>query len=401
MADPPFSPKSLGGLVLWLRGDLGVTLNPPTLTFPDALDNAAWTKNGATVTPDATLDPFGTSLADSLIEDGTLGVHSALQVAGSWVNGLTATVTWYVKAGTRSFVHVGTTNEGSWFNVGTGALGTNDGSTARSITAVAGFPGWFLLSVTITPTSSSVRLYMGSADNTPSYQGDGVSNVFAIRAEVSQPKVSAWADQSGLGNNVSQGTAANQPLWEAASFGGKPAVLTDGVNDNLRGTGASMLAVINGTQKPFTYAISGQFVTQVASAEMFAWSQSSSGLDFERFRLDAGPANYVTDRRDDGATVVSGIGPASGTAQHGWIHVMPGTTSSLFTDNAARGGDPTAYSNGVITNIDNFMLGAGDFAGPAGFSNSRIAEVIVYNRALSAADRARLYSYQKARYGTP
>jgi type II secretory pathway pseudopilin PulG len=48
-------------------------------------------------------------------------------------------------------------------------------------------------------------------------------------------KVSAWADQSGQGNNVLQGTALNQPLWEDNLKNGLSGVTFDG-NDALNVT---------------------------------------------------------------------------------------------------------------------------------------------------------------------
>jgi hypothetical protein len=40
--------------------------------------------------------------------------------------------------------------------------------------------------------------------------------------------VTAWADQSGNGNNVSQATAANQPTLETNFFGTNPGILFNG-----------------------------------------------------------------------------------------------------------------------------------------------------------------------------
>src|SRR5262245_29682685 len=45
--------------------------------------------------------------------------------------------------------------------------------------------------------------------------------------------VSAWADQSGNGNNVTNTTAANQPLWLDNTLNGLPVVRFDGANDEL------------------------------------------------------------------------------------------------------------------------------------------------------------------------
>ena len=48
--------------------------------------------------------------------------------------------------------------------------------------------------------------------------------------------VSSWADQSGNGYTASQATAANQPSYRVAVFGGQPAVRFDGSDDVLTHT---------------------------------------------------------------------------------------------------------------------------------------------------------------------
>jgi len=45
--------------------------------------------------------------------------------------------------------------------------------------------------------------------------------------------VSLWEDKSGNGNDLSQGTSANQPITDSVTIGGVNALSFDGVNDNL------------------------------------------------------------------------------------------------------------------------------------------------------------------------
>ena len=50
--------------------------------------------------------------------------------------------------------------------------------------------------------------------------------------------MSSWADQSGNGNNLTQGTASQQPLFCSLRIKGKPYVKSDGVNDVATSSGS-------------------------------------------------------------------------------------------------------------------------------------------------------------------
>ncbi|HTM77999.1 MAG TPA: hypothetical protein VL133_10260, partial [Devosia sp.] len=49
---------------------------------------------------------------------------------------------------------------------------------------------------------------------------------------LSGSQVTAWADRKS-GYSVAQGTGAARPLWSATSFGGKPGLTFDGIDDLL------------------------------------------------------------------------------------------------------------------------------------------------------------------------
>jgi hypothetical protein len=60
---------------------------------------------------------------------------------------------------------------------------------------------------------------------------------FSLRAAAgiteSGGNVSAWADQSGRGQNFAQATGASQPNYSATAFGGKPGVTFNGTSDHM------------------------------------------------------------------------------------------------------------------------------------------------------------------------
>src|SRR5262245_16583890 len=59
-------------------------------------------------------------------------------------------------------------------------------------------------------------------------------------------KVSTWADQSGGGFDLTQGTAGNRPTQVAAALGGKTVVRFDGVDDFIQAT-ATLADILTAT----------------------------------------------------------------------------------------------------------------------------------------------------------
>ena len=159
-------------------------------------DNAAWTpfSLNTTGTPqwvNAATAPDGTMTAEKLIPNTTsTNVHAIASTATIAVANSTAH-TWsvYAKADGYDWIAVvAYTNSISyltWFNVSTGATGTNAaGNTAHPPVAVGN--GWYKLSVTRTTASTVAQfiLYAANADNQPTFAGNGTSGVLVWGAQL-------------------------------------------------------------------------------------------------------------------------------------------------------------------------------------------------------------------------
>ena len=377
-----FSPLRFSGCVLWLRSDLGLTLNQTSVSFPDAIDNAAWTKLRCSVTPDATADPFGTNLADKIIEDNTAtNTHTFNQAVTNGSATLQHTTSIYAKAGTRSWVALSDAVAGSaYYNLGNGTLGTVAGGTA-AIQNVGN--GWYLCSFTASGITS-FNCFMATGDNAANYTGDGVSFIYVVRANVQQGRVSAWADQSGAGNTVSQATAASQPLWVPTAQVGKPVVRFDGVDDDL-----------------FRNA------TNLWGAGAYGFAIAFKGTS---------TANYLLS--DGTATTGVGFGNVGGnrcfTHQNVENHADAAVvaTAETWVGSRAAASAPTLLVNGVSQSLTNTVntvndpggagvLAVGSFGHLSNFIASDIYEVIAYNRDLTATEQTRLANYLRAEWGTP
>lgn len=118
-------------------------------TKSQRFDDAAWTKTGVTVTPNAIQDPFGGMNADKLVETATTGAHNIYQLhtvaSGAFLTGV------YVKAAERQYctVHMTDFATGSVYgviNLNTGDLDetASAGSwTGKDVTIANAGNGWW------------------------------------------------------------------------------------------------------------------------------------------------------------------------------------------------------------------------------------------------------------------
>lgn len=192
--------------------------------------------------------------------------------------------------------------------------------------------------------------------------------------------VSAWADQSGGGNNVSQGTAGNQPAFNSSngSFNSKPSV--DPVYPRYLNGSISTIA------QPFAIFGAGKSGTSTGAEQMF---------------LDTDPAERMLGCSGSGAiqTYFSiqliGVGQTTTPAAIGAI--INGASSSVFfnaktpvvTGNAGTGQATTLYVGAYsgAPNTAQFHWG-----GP-------ICEVILLNVLPTTPMKDAILTYLGARYG--
>jgi hypothetical protein len=161
------------------------------LLYSEQFDNAYWTKQRSTITTDTNIAPDGVLSADKLVENTTASNTHEIFRQPTISSSTAYTFSAYVKAAERTWVFLNLNNPGvadfrTWFNLSTGAVGTNASGTTASITSVGN--GWYRLSVTRTSaagqTSTVASIGLATADNVSSYTGDGYSGVFIWGAQL-------------------------------------------------------------------------------------------------------------------------------------------------------------------------------------------------------------------------
>jgi hypothetical protein len=159
------------------------------LTQTEAFDNAAWTKSNLTIAADATTAPTGTTTADKLVETAVSAAHVATHTFSSSAASYTARIAF--KAAERSIGYIrfydGSSGLGyaTYFNLGTGAVGTSDAGNTATIQDIGG--GWFLCSVARTmgaSAGSQAQIGTAAVDGTISFLGDITKGIYVWGADL-------------------------------------------------------------------------------------------------------------------------------------------------------------------------------------------------------------------------
>jgi len=208
--------------------------------------------------------------------------------------------------------------------------------------------------------------------------------------EVADGYVQAWHDRWLYGNDVSQGDASKQPQWVTNALNGLPAVRFNGTNSSLSATvdGRSLFGTDAGT----IYVVQRQDGEQPLSTT-FTWQAPNYA---NRVNLHLGyDLALMFDFGDctQGGRVM-GPQPAWWTDEYQVVEAYRNQGQGVIW----AGGDPLV--EGTFTDsLDNAQTGelvVGGFVSAALLGE--VAEIIVYNRALSEEERTAVRNYLGNKY---
>jgi len=202
--------------------------------------------------------------------------------------------------------------------------------------------------------------------------------------------VTTWTDSSGLGHDYTQGTAANKPTYKTAILNGEPVIRLDGTNDYLDGPASSTLI-----------SASARTVFVVGKTAVFSVANPSNApgapcflLDVDTYHgrsTDSLPSNQFHASHYDGAHKLVSV--ATDTSFHYWTERHESGTLYLSQD----GGAEASIAAGNVQ-VLTALTRIGTNSGSTLFLNGDIAEILVYNVALSAGDRTSVQGYIESKY---
>jgi hypothetical protein len=207
--------------------------------------------------------------------------------------------------------------------------------------------------------------------------------------------VGSWADSSGNGNTASQAAGASKPTYKAGIINSLPVVRFDGSNDYLTVTrnaglepaAITIFALIRATTPPANFSyVASKVLTAGASA---SYALNVSGASALRCFGNFATTGEVFAGQTIPAAVWA-ISPARITCMK-----ADGSKLYLYYDGGVAGDGVTAAGNLVYDAND---LKIGSYDGASLFMAFDLGELLIYNSALSDADRWSVNKYLGTRW---
>jgi hypothetical protein len=204
--------------------------------------------------------------------------------------------------------------------------------------------------------------------------GDDATSMFDATSGGSQVAaggaVARWQDKSGNGRHGVQSTSGNRPSLQVEVQNGRSVVRFDGSGDHL----ATTLA--DSSQQ--TFFIVSRAVSPTGGQRIFSYGADRSAFaGTSEVRWWSG--NFSTGASSTSFNVAAGV-------------IASDVSIALFGNGAAgSSGDPANAGSGLAS--------VGSEASTVNSYNGDIAEIVVYNTALSATDRARVEKYLANKWG--
>jgi hypothetical protein len=207
--------------------------------------------------------------------------------------------------------------------------------------------------------------------------------------------VATWSDASGAGKHMAQATATLRPVYIPGVLNGWPVVRFDGVDDYLTN---STLSIPSGATILMVARNAAQTTTGSLYRPVFCGNSSpylASGTEYAvGYKRGDSPGFHAALANGSAAQVLQ-TSAAATDAFELHTHVKSGTTGNLYRGGASVATGIQSRSSGFGSG---YNLGA-DLADSSRRYKGDVAEVVVYNRALSDAERQSVENYLRAKYG--
>ncbi|NBT76640.1 MAG: hypothetical protein EBT15_11890 [Betaproteobacteria bacterium] len=254
---------------------------------------------------------------------------------------------------------------------------------------------------------ASLQLWLDASDASTLY--DSTSGGALVAADGA---VARWEDKSGNARHAKQATSDSRPQRKVGVFNGLDILRFDGSDDFLDST--DFLDLTSGQQITIVAAVksavTGVIQTIVSKYGKSSFSISSTADGWMWRLLDSNKVDFsggtdegggVSRRLSDNTVSASGltvltVKAAAGSLSGATLYRNSSTIASSATASNAETLEDTSYAVTVGALRYTFNHTSGKYLQ---FFNGDIAEIIVYNSALSDADRNNVESYLMSKWG--
>jgi hypothetical protein len=245
-------------------------------------------------------------------------------------------------------------------------------------------------------TISGLQLWLDASDASTLYDATSGGSLVAADGGVAR-----WEDKSGNGRHFTQSDSSKRPARKTSQQNSLDTLLFDGSNDSLIGSnfssgtgGLSILLVVKRNATSANHELINKGVDNGGWMVKFA---ASNQLQLSSYRDST--LNNSTIRDTTSSVSATGYTVLSITAGSGAFN-----TTSMFRNGTSLAMDAAteAGTNGRTpsTGSDPVRIGVQVYAGVDYFTyNGNIAEIIMYDSALSSGDREAVESYLLAKWG--
>jgi hypothetical protein len=262
--------------------------------------------------------------------------------------------------------------------------------------------------VSVPTTIAGLQLWLDAADASTLFDATTGGSLVAADGAVAR-----WEDKSGNGRHATQGTAGSRPARKTAIQDGKDVLRFDGSNDVLVCASASDWRFLHESSATIFLAFRAGDVTD---PNTFYYPLATSGTVIEpgginvrhdtRDGYGSGQVVFVAGR--DGPRTVANSANIAGNV-FGLVSIVssqaqetPSQRASARINGGSAVADNTSTADVSLGNPRHAIaIGAGQNSSDvfAGFLLGDIAEILIYNSALSDANRQAVENYLLAKWG--
>lgn len=194
--------------------------------------------------------------------------------------------------------------------------------------------------------------------------------------------VSQWDDQSGNGNDLSQGTAADQPLFNSsdANFNNQPSLTFDGVSEWINRVTFNGGSISQPNTLFLVYKLADLVGSQISLDGGASGTRNALESIGSNFSMIAGGSSQTVFTSDTNTHVLAALfNQASSIA---WIDGTPSPAPATPGSNVMNG------------------LSLGAFPIPAAFFAGEIVEVIIYDKQIFPTELNLAGNFLSSKHGT-